>query len=173
MPKRSREDSSTSSSRSPTPDPSSPASVGTTSHPSKYLHTSGDVPYKAAMKCSLPPHAEPLSFPTFEEFEIHYAKIHAYRCSDCRRNFPTDHFLELHISENHDPLNEARRAKGEKTVSVYRMNAGTRFSCLVTKFYSTAVSLKNVIRSAPLHRSDECISQTNTCSQRQVNKIFH
>lgn len=115
MPKRSRDDSSSSSSRSPTPDPSSPASIATPSHSSKYLHTSGDVTYKAVMKCSLPPHAEPLSFSTYEEFEIHYAKIHAHRCSDCRRNFPTEHFLELHIGENHDPLNEARKAKGEKT----------------------------------------------------------
>ncbi|KAK3169335.1 hypothetical protein OEA41_008718 [Lepraria neglecta] len=48
------------------------------------------------MKCSLPPHAETLAFSTFEEFEIHYAKVHAYR-------------------ENHDPLEDARRAKEEKT----------------------------------------------------------
>jgi hypothetical protein len=68
------------------------------------------------MKCSLPPHHETLAFPTFEEFEIHYAKVHANRCSECRKNFPTEHFLGLHISENHDPLVEARRAKEEKTV---------------------------------------------------------
>ena len=68
------------------------------------------------MKCSLPPHAETLAFPTFEEFETHYAKVHAYRCSECRKNFPTEHFLGLHIGENHDPLGEARRAKEEKTV---------------------------------------------------------
>ena len=173
MPKRSRGDSSSFSSRSPTPDPSSPASIATPSHSSKYLHTSGDVAYKAMMKCSLPPHAEALSFSTYEEFEIHYAKIHAHRCFDCRRNFPTEHFLELHIGENHDPLNEARRAKGEKTVSAYGTNGGARVSSLVTNCYSTAVSLKTVIRSAPLHRSDACISQTNTCSQRQANKIFH
>lgn len=56
-------------------------------------------------------------FSTFEEFEVHYAKVHAYRCSECRRNFPTEHFLGLHISENHDPLEDARRANDEKTVS--------------------------------------------------------
>ena len=158
MPKRSRADSSNTPSRSPTPDPLSPASVGAPSHSSKYFHTSGEGPYRAVMKCSLPPHAEPVSFSTFEEFEIHYAKIHAYRCSDCRRNFPTEHFLELHIGENHDPLNEARRAKGEKTVSLYGMNAEAWIGGLVTNGYSTAVSLKTAIRSAPLHRSDGCIS---------------
>lgn len=68
------------------------------------------------MKCSLPPHPETLTFSTFEDFELHYAKIHAHRCPECRKNFPTEHFLGLHIEENHDPLIDARRAKGEKTV---------------------------------------------------------
>ena len=72
------------------------------------------------MKCSLPPHHDTISFSTFEEFEAHYAKEHAHRCSECRKNFPTEHFLGLHISENHDPLTEARRAKEEKTVRVGR-----------------------------------------------------
>jgi hypothetical protein len=66
------------------------------------------------MKCSLPPHPT-LSFPTFSDFETHYAQAHTNRCSSCHKNFPTEHFLSLHISENHDPLDEARRAKGEKT----------------------------------------------------------
>ena len=68
------------------------------------------------MKCSLPPHSGSLTFSTFEEYEVHYSKEHAYRCTACKKNLPTEHFLGLHISENHDPLNEARRAKGEKTV---------------------------------------------------------
>ena len=66
------------------------------------------------MKCSLPPHAV-LSFATFADFENHYAQAHTNRCSSCHRNFPTEHFLSLHISENHDPLEQARKAKGEKT----------------------------------------------------------
>ena len=70
------------------------------------------------MRCSLPPHHEVLAFSTFADFEIHYSKDHANRCSECHKNFPTEHFLELHIGENHDPLSEARRAKGEKTVGL-------------------------------------------------------
>ncbi|KAM0804688.1 hypothetical protein BDR22DRAFT_799566 [Usnea florida] len=71
------------------------------------------------MKCSLPPHHEALSFSTFEDFEVHYAKEHAHRCSECRKNFPTEHFLGLHIHENHDPLAAARRAKEEKTYQCF------------------------------------------------------
>ncbi|KAL8719018.1 MAG: hypothetical protein Q9225_003919 [Loekoesia sp. 1 TL-2023] len=121
MAKRSREDSP------PALDtdlisPSSPSSVepGTPvdePHSTKYLQVSDEpIAKKAvAMKCSLAPHPETLTFPTFEDFEVHYAQVHTNRCSECHKNFPTEHFLSLHISENHDPLIEARRAREEKT----------------------------------------------------------
>lgn len=67
------------------------------------------------MKCSLAPHTETITFPTFSDFEVHYAQAHTNRCSSCYKNFPTAHFLDLHISENHDPLIAARRARDEKT----------------------------------------------------------
>ncbi|KAL8794870.1 MAG: hypothetical protein Q9195_002582 [Heterodermia aff. obscurata] len=117
MAKRSREDSpppspgTTSASSSPTP-----SSVP--SHTTKYVQTTPADNHPsalAAMKCSLPPHSETLSFPTFADFEVHYAQAHCNRCSECHRNLPTEHFLTLHISENHDPLAEARRARDEKT----------------------------------------------------------
>ncbi|KAI9841729.1 MAG: hypothetical protein M1838_003432 [Thelocarpon superellum] len=68
----------------------------------------------SVMRCSLPPHPETLHFPSYEAYDIHYAQHHVNRCSECARNFPTNHFLELHIEENHDPLNEARQARGDK-----------------------------------------------------------
>jgi hypothetical protein len=69
------------------------------------------------ISCSLPPHRETLSFPSYEEYEIHYNKVHANRCLECRKNFPTEHFLGLHIEESHDALVHVRRERGEKTVS--------------------------------------------------------
>ncbi len=128
MVKRSREDSPPPSSSSPTSTSDSafqatsysPSLDETSPHSSKYLQVLPEVSSgPGVMKCSLPPHEDTLVFSTFQEFEIHYAKSHANRCSECRRNFPTEHFLGLHIGENHDPLNEARRAKGEKTVFSY------------------------------------------------------
>lgn len=68
------------------------------------------------MRCSLPPHRQTLSFSSFEEYEVHYNKIHVNRCSECRKNFPTTYFLDLHISENHDPLVEVLKERGERTV---------------------------------------------------------
>ena len=67
------------------------------------------------MQCSLPPHKSALDFQSHEDYEVHYLKEHTNRCSSCGRNFPTGHFLGLHIEENHNALRETLQAKGEKT----------------------------------------------------------
>ncbi|KAL8736975.1 MAG: hypothetical protein Q9181_002143 [Wetmoreana brouardii] len=132
MAKRSREDSppsavtgspsfTPSQSQSPSPSLAVPSTTPPTlaplaAHSTKYLQVSNELEGSSiAMKCSLAPHSEAITFPSFEEFEVHYAQVHTNRCSECQKNFPTDHFLGLHISENHDPLVESRKARGEKT----------------------------------------------------------
>jgi hypothetical protein len=70
------------------------------------------------MHCSLPPHRETISFTSYEDYEVHYLQYHVNRCSECSKNFPTGRLLDIHIEENHDPLVAARRARGEKTVSL-------------------------------------------------------
>jgi hypothetical protein len=69
------------------------------------------------MSCHLPPHP-PLTFANAEDYEVHYLHQHTNRCHECRRNFPSDHYLCLHIAENHDPIADARRERGEKTVRI-------------------------------------------------------
>lgn len=69
----------------------------------------------AVMKCSLPPHP-PMEFASFQDYDVHYQKSHLNRCSECNNNFPDQHFLHLHISENHDPIRAAKADQGEKTV---------------------------------------------------------
>lgn len=127
MVKRSREDSVSSSAdtaSSPpyavsSPEAESRADVEEASAPlRKYKHLEVSQSNKEieVMQCALPPHREAIHFSSYDAFEVHYAQFHVNRCSECRNNFPTAHFLELHIEENHDPLNEARKAKGEKIV---------------------------------------------------------
>src|ERR1700742_1282406 len=86
---------------------------------SKYIHleTLGESssPHSTTVLCSLPPH-QPMNFESFEDYEIHYNQNHVNRCVACQKNFPTAHFLELHLAENHDPINEAKKERGEKIV---------------------------------------------------------
>ncbi|CCU79586.1 unnamed protein product [Blumeria hordei] len=67
-----------------------------------------------AMSCSLPPHSQTFTFNSYSEYEVHYAKVHTNRCLECRRNFPTEYFLTLHIEENHDPLFSIKKERGDK-----------------------------------------------------------
>ena len=70
---------------------------------------------RKVIRCSLPPH-KPMRFESLQDYEDHYSKNHSNRCFTCQKNFPTEHYLELHIAENHDPINEVKRERGEKTV---------------------------------------------------------
>lgn len=76
-----------------------------------------DSPSPIAMKCSLPGHKEPLTFKSYGEYETHYTKTHTNRCNECRKNFPTEHILVLHIEECHDSFAAVLRERGEHTVS--------------------------------------------------------
>lgn len=71
------------------------------------------------MRCSLPGHRPDLPLNTFEDYQVHYNKTHVNRCVECRKNFPTDHFLSLHQAENHDPLVAILRDRGEHTYACF------------------------------------------------------
>lgn len=105
---------SRSNSLSSTEDPSSP-SVREDTPDAKIVHldaSPSQSPKPTVMKCELPPH-EPLEFDSFEGYDVHYQKTHMNRCTECGKNFPDAHFLNLHIAEYHDPINAAKRDKGE------------------------------------------------------------
>ncbi|KAK0254571.1 hypothetical protein B0A54_15677 [Friedmanniomyces endolithicus] len=72
----------------------------------------------STMRCTFPPH-KPLTFPTYADYESHYAQTHTTRCTECSANLPTSRFLDLHIAENHDPLLAAKRDRGEKTYTCF------------------------------------------------------
>jgi len=42
------------------------------------------------------------TFSSLLEFEMHYNSRHRFRCSQCRKQLPSAHFLDLHLSETHD-----------------------------------------------------------------------
>ncbi|EGD92582.1 hypothetical protein TESG_00155 [Trichophyton tonsurans CBS 112818] len=104
------------------PDALSSASKMISSSPSrhKYPHMehSPEQP-NTLMHCSLPPHKGDLTFPTYEAYESHYLQTHVNRCSACAKNFPSDLLLTRHIEENHDPVMEERKERGEKTFGCF------------------------------------------------------
>jgi len=71
-----------------------------------------------SISCFLPPNCSGKPFASHEQFETHYIQTHSNRCHECGRNFPSLRFLDLHIAENHDPLTELKRERGDKTVCI-------------------------------------------------------
>lgn len=89
--------------------------------PAKYQDVepdTNDVSHVPKMQCSLPPHP-PISFSSTNDFDVHYAKEHTNRCSSCGKNFPSAHYLALHIDEHHNPLRESIAAQGERTYACF------------------------------------------------------
>ncbi|KAI1777942.1 hypothetical protein F4818DRAFT_408497 [Hypoxylon cercidicola] len=78
-----------------------------------------DTNHTFAMKCSLPPHRDVVSFKTYAEYEAHHNRTHTNRCIECGKNFPSDHLLNVHIEECHDAFAAVKREKGEHTYSCF------------------------------------------------------
>ncbi|KAK1986808.1 zinc finger protein [Colletotrichum cereale] len=76
-------------------------------------------PEDFAMKCSMPPHREVLTFKSYDEYEAHYVKMHTNRCLECGRNLPSEHLLNVHHEECHDSFAAVRRERGEHTYSCF------------------------------------------------------
>ncbi|KAK9255000.1 hypothetical protein V1507DRAFT_58416 [Lipomyces tetrasporus] len=84
------------------------------------ISRSSPSPQQPLIQCTLPPRCtrSPQSFASYAAFERHYAASHTLVCTSCAaRSFPSQHFLDLHLSELHDPFVAARRDRGDK---VYR-----------------------------------------------------
>lgn len=113
MGKRSRTDDSISSA-------SSDGQASTVASPAKLqeLEVEDGTIHGHKMQCSLPPHP-PVSFASTADFDVHYAKEHTNRCSSCGKNFPSAHYLALHIDEHHNPVREAVAAQGERTYACF------------------------------------------------------
>jgi hypothetical protein len=106
------------------------------------------------MRCSLPPHREPRVFPTYDAYEAHYRDQHTNRCVACRKNFPSAHLLGLHIEETHDAFVQAKRERGDRTVS--SRYAISLYPVNLTPLRSTHASSKAATENAARRRSGRC-----------------
>ncbi|ODV86466.1 hypothetical protein CANARDRAFT_27670 [[Candida] arabinofermentans NRRL YB-2248] len=64
--------------------------------------------------CTLPPQCSitPHMFLDERSFESHYLSEHSNVCSECHKNFPNEHLLNLHIDENHNPILKIQLEQG-------------------------------------------------------------
>ncbi|CAH1404658.1 unnamed protein product [Nezara viridula] len=48
-----------------------------------------------------------LEFDNLLNYDLHYNSSHRYSCSECKKQLPSPHLLDLHISETHDSFFKA------------------------------------------------------------------
>ncbi|CUM64295.1 uncharacterized protein PRCAT00001893001 [Priceomyces carsonii] len=67
------------------------------------------------MTCDLPScPSNSILFSNYYEYENHIVTSHNYICIECKRKFPSEYFLNLHIDENHNPLLKIKQEQGTK-----------------------------------------------------------
>ncbi|KAJ7493219.1 hypothetical protein B0H11DRAFT_1718098 [Mycena galericulata] len=82
--------------------------------------------------CTLPPtcshHPTPIA--NAKDLETHYAKYHAHVCEEpgCNCVFPDARLLEIHQTENHDPLAAVRKERGEKIFACHLETCNRMFA---------------------------------------------
>jgi hypothetical protein len=72
-----------------------------------------------SITCQFPPWCQthPIRFPSVSAYEIHYNTSHRHICNECNKVFPSERWLKLHLTENHDVIIKIKKERGEKTVS--------------------------------------------------------
>ncbi|GAA95074.1 uncharacterized protein L969DRAFT_95952 [Mixia osmundae IAM 14324] len=54
------------------------------------------------------------------ELASHHRQRHAHICHECRKTFPDEHFLSLHLTERHDTMTMLKRERGDKTFACFQ-----------------------------------------------------
>lgn len=58
-------------------------------------------------------------FDNISSYQSHYNVMHRFICAECKKSLPTEHFLDLHITDHHDSYFKARVEKGERLFKCY------------------------------------------------------
>ena len=78
------------------------------------------------------------TFKTTKAFELHHSNAHKFTCDECKRNFPSNFLLDVHLTETHDTMFDIKIERGEAA-----------FRCLVgacaERFKNEKTRLKHLI----------------------------
>lgn len=72
--------------------------------------------------CSIQP-CENTPFLNYSSYESHVLTNHTHNCLQCKKRFPNENLLEIHIEENHNPFFDIKKDKGRKYIDVSRLVA--------------------------------------------------
>lgn len=131
-----------------------------------------------AIVCSLPPTCsmDPQTFPSQSALSAHYNSHHAHVClvPSCRKIFPDNHFLDLHLREFHDPIVALQRENGKKTVSyvICPSTLTTRMAPTHTSVNASTRALPSLATASSRHLQNGKDTSSTVTSTRQKCLCF-
>lgn len=86
-------------------------------------------PADSPITCNLPPlcSTDPKEFESFSLYQLHYISDHTNICTECKKNFPTNKLLDVHIAENHDPFMKIKLQRGDRVFGCFVENCDKLF----------------------------------------------
>lgn len=81
----------------------------------------------STLSCNIAP-CRHRSFVSAQEYESHYNSVHRHVCLECQAIFPSNHFLELHLAEAHDPIRRIRMERGESVLQCFEESCTRTFA---------------------------------------------
>lgn len=77
-------------------------------------------------------------------YELHYNSTHRNACSQCKRNFPTSHLLDIHLLEWHDSMFDLLASKSPMVRTLEKDDRSRKHAGIsMKKLYSFCISLWN------------------------------
>lgn len=71
-----------------------------------------------------------IKFSSQDEYEAHILGYHYHLCNECKRRFPSDAYLQVHIEENHDPFFQIKKEQGQKVYRCLEYSSGCKKMCI-------------------------------------------
>uniref|UniRef100_A0A3B1K7F9 Zinc finger protein 511 n=1 Tax=Astyanax mexicanus TaxID=7994 RepID=A0A3B1K7F9_ASTMX len=93
-------------------------------------------------------------FDTLEGYEHHYNSLHRHVCSNCKRSFPSNHLLDIHIQEWHDSLFQVMAEKQCMVIFIFKERGKRRNLKPSTVLFTFYLFSKTKEKRTPQQRED-------------------
>lgn len=95
-----------------------------------------------------------LVFDNVASYQSHYNVMHRFICIECKKSLPTEHLLDLHITEQHDSYFKARIERGQRLFKCYLEDCKEMFG-------------------NPQERKEHCIKQHKFPGNFRFDQVSH
>lgn len=116
-------------------------------------------------------------FKDVASYQAHYNSLHRFICSECKKSLPTNHLLDLHLTEQHDSFFAARVNRGDSVFVCYVEECPEHF-CSASERKDHCIKMHNFPSNyrfgqlPPAKNNNNCINNNNNnCKDTNTAKL--